>query len=353
MPRRKTLEEVKQEIYELSDGKTEILSDEYINVKTPLLVKCECGNIFYRDYGHLKRGQLLCTKCSKEKQSKLFRANFDDVIQYIEEHGCKYISGEYVNNNSLLTLQCSCGNIFQKSMTKFKNAGQDHCSECGFKNLSKQKTKYTTEDAKNIFSSGGYMMIGEYINANTLVECICKNGHHCLMHLSEYIFRGRGCQQCVRDKMRGENHPNFKGGVSIIEDRIRHQLSDWKKQIRSLFSNKCPITGEFGLDCDVHHLTSLSIIFSSICDKYNINITKRDNIKELESYELFDTIVNEIISAHNSSVGILISKDIHVQFHKEYGYGNNTPQQFNQFLIDHYSTTLEEIQSKHLLSKTA
>ena len=47
------------------------------------------------------------------------------------------------------------------------------------------------------------------------------------------------------------------------------------------------------------------------------------------------------------NTGILISRQIHNQFHAEYKCGNNTPEQFNKFLMDHFNMTLYEIQRKY------
>ena len=46
---------------------------------------------------------------------------------------------------------------------------------------------------------------------------------------------------------------------------------------------------------------------------------------------------------HTVDIGIPIRKKVHFQFHAEYGKSNNTPEQFDEFLRNHYNTSLEEI----------
>lgn len=66
MPKRKTLEDVKKflEEYDINHD-CELLSTEYINNRTPLLLKCNCcGEVFKRDFGHIQRKRFLCNECA-------------------------------------------------------------------------------------------------------------------------------------------------------------------------------------------------------------------------------------------------------------------------------------------------
>ena len=156
-------------------------------------------------------------------------------------------------------------------------------------------------------------MIGEYSGMKEKVECICPNGHNCNIVLSFFPDHGSSCNICARNNLIGKNHPNYKGGVSLLEDFIRHRLNDWKIDIRNAYGNKCPITGQCGIDTIVHHLTSLNMIFNDVVKELNINIeNKREHINCLENDNDCKILVNEIIKRHNMFIGILISKDIHI-----------------------------------------
>ena len=92
MPKRKTIDEVRQRIFELSNGTTELLSTEYVNSGTPLKLKCgKCGKIFERDFEHINRGRIWCEKCSHEIASEKNRFSLDHVIDIIRDHGCEYV----------------------------------------------------------------------------------------------------------------------------------------------------------------------------------------------------------------------------------------------------------------------
>lgn len=112
-----TYEYVKNYINEKSNGECQLLSTEYVNSTTPLALKCKCGNVFHSNFNKLRNSLFICKNCRNELASKRYRTKLEDVIEYINNTGCEYISGEYKNNSSLLTIKCNCGNLFQKTST--------------------------------------------------------------------------------------------------------------------------------------------------------------------------------------------------------------------------------------------
>ena len=114
-----TIDSIAEYLREQSNGKCEILSTDYVNLKSKLLFRCECGNTFTRTLADMKKNNsFLCLECKKKKASEKYRKSMDEVIKYIEEHGCEFVSGEYTNNKSKLVLRCKCGNLFEKSLAE-------------------------------------------------------------------------------------------------------------------------------------------------------------------------------------------------------------------------------------------
>lgn len=82
------------------------------------------------------------------------------------------------------------------------------------------------------------------------------------------------------------------------------EAREWEKKVKELWDNKCPITGkEAGIV--MHHF------FSGARGK---------------TIELRDALL------YNSINGILLAKDLHVDFHKEFGYQENTIEQFQSYV---------------------
>lgn len=53
----------------LNNINVELLSEEYINKKTDLKWKCECGNIFYKNFHQIKLRNIFCEDCGKAYSS--------------------------------------------------------------------------------------------------------------------------------------------------------------------------------------------------------------------------------------------------------------------------------------------
>lgn len=333
-----TIDSIAEYLREQSNGKCEILSTEYVNLKSKLLFRCECGNTFTRTLADMKKNNsFLCLECKKKKASEKYRKSMDEVIKYIEEHGCEYVSGEYTNNKSKLVLRCKCGNLFEKSLAEMYK-GKNHCPECGLKNLARLKTKYTAEDARRIVREKGYTMIGEYVNAATPVKCTCKRGHETDIILSQFLVGCSGCDICAHLDTSGENHPNYHGGISKMREVLRKREKYWKKDILEKYGSKCPITGSNNVV--VHHLTSFRKIVDMACEKAGTTFKPTVNQYTPEEYQ---TVLSCFDELHSIDSGVVIDRKIHKEYHSAYGIRNNTPEQFDEFLKEHYNTSLEQI----------
>ena len=100
----------------------------------------------------------------------------------------------------------------------------------------------------------------------------------------------------------GEKNPRWKGGISKETEKLRHTLEMiiWRRECLLRDNFTCQITGQNGGDLVVHHINSFS-----------------------DFPELRSDIDN----------GITITKELHLYFHKTYGYGNNTREQLDEFII--------------------
>lgn len=342
MPQRLTIEYVKSFIKDKTNGMCEILDSSYTNSSTPLTVQCKCGNIFKRDFHHIQRGQLYCNECKNNLESCQRRKSIEDVIKDINRTGCTYVSGKYVNNNSILKIRCRCGNIFEKRAIKFFS-GQDRCPECGNKNISLSKIKYTSNDVEQIISKSGYKMLNknEYIDTAHKFKCICSKGHEFYLNFGAYLNGKSGCKKCANAMMSGSNHWNYKGGSSEVIDLLRKSLIPWKNEIKSLYGEKCAISKESVKRLDVHHIDNFLDILESCSKELNIDI--KDKLSDYDNYSQYEILKNALIEKHNSHIGILISHSIHAKFHNAYLGNRTTRKQFDEFIYSNYGVRLNEI----------
>lgn len=107
----------------------------------------------------------------------------------------------------------------------------------------------------------------------------------------------------------------------------RHNV-EWKKASAKNCGYKCVITGEH-FD-DIHHLFSRNSIIEEVLEdnpEY-----KSINFNDLKDNEKEDAMAKFIEAQSKHPLGVCLRKDFHIMFHKKYGYGDNTPEQFYQFV---------------------
>jgi Zn finger protein HypA/HybF involved in hydrogenase expression len=275
MPKKKTYEEVKLNIEATNSG-TVLLSTKYEGTKMPLEFKCKCGKTFKRTYDKFMAGAYYCVECKKSMLSEMYKFSLDEVKQIIREGGCEYVSGEYVNNQSILTIRCSCGNLFEKKLLKFRS-GQNRCPKCG----------------------------------------------------SEFY--------------KGTNSHCYKDGRSLAYYAMREVLMKWRAEVRKAYNDTCPITGENGDQCEVHHIKAFKSIYKPIMDEYGIELNNKTRISDFPSYQAFDDARRQIAEAHTISIGILISKKIHYAYHSIYKGEECNEENFADFLLKNYGIELSQI----------
>ena len=122
-----TYEEVKEYIENIN---YKLLSTEYKNAKTKLLVQCDKKHEPYEvRLDSLKRGSR-CPICSKIQSTEKHKYNYDEVKKYIESFGYKLLSTEYKTIHEKLLIQCDKGhNPYEVTYSKFKNQDR-RCPHC-------------------------------------------------------------------------------------------------------------------------------------------------------------------------------------------------------------------------------
>lgn len=123
-------------------------------------------------------------------------------------------------------------------------------------------------------------------------------------------IKAKGRKGTLKDRF-GPDHPAFKGNLGRDFKNLSYVYYQWRNQVKAIFDRKCPFTGSAKVA--VHHLDSWDW-----CEE--------------KRYEV--------------SNGICISWDLHKQFHDTYGYGNNTQEQFWEFVETQFGTAISsQVQS--------
>lgn len=319
MPKRLTYNEVESYIIEKTKGKCKMVSTQYINSSTKMEFICECGTHFTRTFAKMKtRNSFKCNNCIEKELSKKYRTDINKIIEYIESKDCKYISGDYINSSSLLTMKCKCGN----------------------KSLKEKKMKYNIDIVREILKKRGYTLLStEYSSCEKPLDCLCPKKHLVKIKLTNFMNNKIGCRLCAIENTKGENHWNYKGGESEVIDFFRKNIKQWKKDVLHKYNYKCVLTNT-QKDIVIHHLKSFSDIIKESCNELKIPLQRK--IKDYSKKD-FEKLNNLIISKHNEDIGITLQRKIHNKFHALYGKGGNTKEQFSDFVKIYYPKEYDRI----------
>jgi len=206
-----------------------LLSDEYINGKTKLLVRCPEGHEYNVRFIQFKSGQR-CPICSDNNK----RLTYGHVKSYIESFNYTLLSDTYKDNHSKLLVRCPEGHEYNVMFYSFKS-GQ-RCPICSDNNK-----RLAYEYVKNYIHSTGYTILSDtYRNNYTKISIKCDKGHEYSVNFNNFRL-GRRCPICNNSKTSSKGEMEVCGFVKSIVGGV---LSNDRTQITN------PITGH-NLELDI------------------------------------------------------------------------------------------------------
>ena len=213
MSKRRTLEGIKKEIYNIVGDEYTILSKEYINNKSPLEIRHnsdKCGNhIFYANFNNFVTKNTRCPECYNISRRSLEIINSQDnqqhdtpmseILDIMKKNGYNdYKLMSYTNANNILIKHNICGreyNISKKNLIR----------GCKYRQCSNFK-KYTIADAKDTVRAvvgDSYTILSDtYIDNKTPLKmrhnCKRCNNHEFYASLNNFLSKLTRCPECAR-----------------------------------------------------------------------------------------------------------------------------------------------------------
>jgi len=290
----------------------ELLSKTYLNTEDKLEIKFECGHIGTRNFYNFQKGKtFLCAKCAGA-----IRNTIDDVVGMLNGTKFKYISGEYLSNESKLTIQDKDGYKYYTSFTLIKIAIRN--IKKGSKNNGllrfDESNLYTIENMKLFLKNENMpfnFIDGEFINAhktNLIFECHnCENKWNANWN---NIKNGKECPACAMSKGEKKISKFLENNLKITKYQPQYSFSDLfrNKKSRLRFDFGIWVKDKFYL-CEFHgkfHYEEVEFfgglesfkdvqlrdkIKEDYCRKNNINLIvipywEKKNIESILTYEL-------------------------------------------------------------------
>lgn len=193
-----------------------LLSKEYIDNKTPLLLKCKQGHIFKISFNHFQQ-----YKIERYPYCNGSKFTYEYVKNYIENFGYILLSEEYIDANKKIKIMCNKGHVYEATFSQFKHQNQ-RCPYCS------GNAKLTYEYVKDYIESFGYTLLSkEYINSNTHLLVRCECGHEYFVTFSNFK-RGRRCNECNKIKWNKEKI------IEYIINQTKFEFVEFVKYKKSL-----------------------------------------------------------------------------------------------------------------------
>lgn len=167
-----------------------------------------------------------------------------------------------------------------------------------------------------------------FVNAASKLQVYCKIHDSIQLVNWRNLKYNKGCRKCGISKRSGESHHNWNGGRTELIPYFRQIISEWKLESMKSANYKCDITGE--PFTDIHHVYPFEKILSETFEICKLDVRERiSNYNEDELRQLSYTI--KYLHKHKYPLGICLTNEIHMLFHKIYGRKNTTLQQYVEF----------------------
>ena len=120
----------------------------------------------------------------------------------------------------------------------------------------------------------------------------------------------------------------YKGGITSISGHLKNLIEQWYSDCKQQANYTCELTGKVGR-VNTHHLKAFSVIVLEAHKLHNIQV--KSQVKDYTKEELHK-LEEYVASWHkDNSNAVVLNEEVHILFHKKYGYGDNTPEQFKEF----------------------
>lgn len=184
------------------NSECELLSKDYKNNRTKLVLGCKCGEHFETTFGSfmMQNSLRVCARCrQKIITTSQTRAEGSVKLFVSENSNCQYISG-YKTAHTKMTLLCNCGNQFKTNFINFR-AGKRYCNAC----RPAAHNKYSEEQVSSLVKrESDCVYVSGYTTSSNkfLVRCACGEEFETL--LSNFRAGKKQCLFCSEKRSKGE-----------------------------------------------------------------------------------------------------------------------------------------------------
>ncbi|PAD35964.1 HNH endonuclease signature motif containing protein [Terribacillus saccharophilus] len=277
---------------------------EVINNCQPVEVVCnDCGTHLTKrpDNVRLKRS-LGCWKCSKIEKAAHTYVSFTNRLKELG-YTYTFTSKDLVVDD--VTPSRVKVPVINQAGTRVDKSYDNVMRRKGGKPIVWNTERF---NAWVIENAPGYKLIGEYEKNTKKTTFLCPDGHVFSMIPKNFKDTGRRCTECSRiansESRRGEKSHFYNADMTdeerqaLAEARRDAKYAQFRRDVLKRDNHECQAC-KSDEKPEVHHVYSFG------------------------AYEELRT---------NPNNGIVLCRDCHVDFHRKHGYGENTLEQFTEWL---------------------
>lgn len=242
----------------------------------------------------------------------------EQIKSEFENRGYTLISNLYKNSQQNLVYECKEHKECGLQDITYNHFQQGHgCNYCGIESRV-DKQKFTHNFVKSEFEKRGYILLSEnYCRSTDYLNYICPLHKNKIQKITYNSFQtGSGCRFCSYEARAGENHSNWKGGITPLSKSLRNYLNPWKFDSLKSGNFQCAVTGD-KKNLVVHHLYPFSLIVEETLSQLNIDL--RDNISAYTQDELSLLTAKCLELHYQKGLGKPIQNKLHDLLHSIFG----------------------------------
>jgi len=220
---------------------------------------------------------------------------------FFAAQGCTLTSTAYGGAQAPLEFVCRCDRPATVRWNNFRV--HKRCGLCGREAIPKAR-RHSYEFVRAEFEKRGYTLLSPtYESCSQKLAIRCPRGHEVFIQFTNFYHGAADCIQCRPLKNTGVLSPHWNPELTdehrMSRSYLRPKLFIWMKAVFERDDFTCRYCGERGGKLNAHHLSS-----------YDRDPGNRLNIDN----------------------GATLHRTCHRQFHRLYGQGANTPEQFAEWL---------------------
>lgn len=298
-----------------------------------------CGKVLTRKKSEISKHNFCSLNCRYEyfrwsdSDSKILIENYKKIkTKEIQSMLSKSYSLKAINNQAIRLGITSDRNWTKKEEEIIRN-NYEKISRKELMNLLPQRTSVSIyHKAKELGLNSFYYSSRlysdddiEYLQNNYLTKTDKELGEH--LNRSPY-----GISQ--RLNILGLHRPIDVEQVCYKElnDFVRARIQTWRNNVREKNNYTCVLTGSRS-NIIVHHCRSFNLLLNEAIELIGFEIKENFNDYDINKLEGLVEVFLDVQEKHNEYV--CINEDVHRLFHNKYGYGNNTMEQWNEFVKDY------------------